>query len=262
MRKKSMKELMRDNRGSEVLSSLIIAATILIITIISASVATWMIGIQAAKAEYEAAKESMIELADIVEEVGSKMYSSSYVKFNCRYGGLDFLKNSTHIQVTLETSAENITLIDAYTSSLRYRGRTSFPVTEEYVRGGEVSIVVGEASPIVSIYTELDENGYPTIWLRGESIRLVEAGTRYLESRGYNVTVYQLIFFRMTIGATFGSGSLNIRVYGKPFSVDSYLSEAAEKIHLIVDGTEADWVQVDSRCLMYVVLATVEVAIV
>ena len=254
------RRLLADRRGSETLSSLIIATTILVVTLVSANVATHMIELQVAQAEYNEAKEAMVILADIVEEVGSKTYSSSYVKFNCRSGRLDFLKNSTHVKVVLRTELENLTLIDTYTSSLRYKSGSRFSVVEEYVRGGADPILGEEAAPLVSIYTGMDQDGAPAIWFYSGSIRLIEEGTMYLEGRGCNVTVYELVFVKIRIGATFGSGSLNVKAYGKAVSINTQLVENSGTVHLVVNGQEKDSASIAAPALIYVAVAEVEVA--
>ena len=255
-----MKRLLSDRRGSETLSTIIVATTIMLVTLISANVATRMIEVQVAQAEFEQAEEAMVILADIVEEVGSKMYSSSYVKFNCRSGRLDFLENYTHVEVVLRTDVENLTLIDAYTSSLRFKSGIRFSLVEEYVRGSSSSILGGEAAQLISIYKGLDQDGSPSIWLYSRNVRLIEEGTMYLESRGYNVNLYQLLFVRIGVGLTFGSGSLNVKAYGKGISLNTYLVENSGTVHFILDGEEVDSASIVAPALIYVVVAEVEVA--
>lgn len=254
------RKLLSNRRGSETISTLIIAATIMLVTLISANVAEHLIELQVAQAEFEQAKEVMIILADMVEEVGSKMYSSSYVKFNCRSGMLDFLKNCTHIKVVLVTDSENLTLIDTYTSSLRFRSGVKFSVVEEYVRGDAPSILGGEAAQLISIYKCMDQDGSPSIWLHSRSIRLIDEGVMYLESRGYNVNIYELIFVRIGIGLTFGSGSLNVKAYGKGVSLNTYLIENSGTVHLYLNGQWVDSASIVAPALLYVVTVEVEIA--
>ena len=163
-----MRRLLKSRKGSEALSTLVVGVTILVVVLISSNVASQMLRLQMAQAEFEEAKENMLLLADIVEEVGAKMYSSGYVKFNCRYGMLDFLRSFESFQLKLGDDV----ILEGSLSSLRYTCGLSFPIAEKYLRGCGYSIVIGEASPVVSVYTVLNTEGLPCVWLKALGLAL------------------------------------------------------------------------------------------
>lgn len=264
------RRFIEDRRGSESLSTLIVGVSILLIVVISSSVATYMLRVQMAQTEFEEAKENMMVFADIVEEVSAKMDSSGYVKFNCRLGRLDFLKGFKSFTLKLRENGGEHLLAEGSISGLRYTSCLSFPTFEKYLRGVGSRIVIGEASPIVSIYSKPGLDGLPSIWLEGFGVRLVEAGTMLLEGMGY-VNVYDLVVLKTTSGVTFGSESINVKAYCKSVSVDTlYVDSTSFTLELLVDGVEADVVDVTGPSsidgnvvkgsLVYVVVVTVEVS--
>lgn len=240
---------------SEVIGNLIIASTIILITIISTGIAMNFMEIQAAQAEFESIKDSMLILADIIEEVGSRVYSSGYVKFNCRYGRIDFLKNSTRIEVFLDASK----IIDVYTSSLKYTCGVRFSVSEEYVRGGGSGIVMNEFSHLVTVKLA-STDGFPSIILRGCCVRIVDKGELYLKSRGFNVTVYELVLVRIGVGLTVGSDSINVKAYGKGITLNTLFIENTSSIELFIDGLKVDCKSIMAPAILNVVIVEVEIS--
>jgi len=241
--------------ASEVIGNLIIASTIIIITIISTGVAMNFIEIQAAQAEFESIKDSMLILADIIEEVGSRVYSSGYVKFNCRYGRVDFLKNDIHIEVFLESSK----IVDVYTSSLRYTCSVRFSVSEEYVRGGGSGIVMDEFSHLVTVKLA-STSGFPSIILRGGCVRIVDKGELYLKSRGFNVTVYELVLVKVSVGLTVGSDSINVKAYGRGIALNTLFVENPSNIELFIDGLKVDCRSLTAPAILNVAIVEVEIS--
>ncbi|MEM2136636.1 MAG: hypothetical protein QXI93_01625 [Candidatus Methanomethylicia archaeon] len=242
--------------ASEIIGNLIIAATIMIITIISANLAFSIIEIQAAQAEFEGVRDSMVILADIIEEVSSRMYSSGYVKFNCRYGRVDFLRNDVHIEVYLVNEVNYTKVIDDYTSSLRYTCGSSFSVINEYVRG---NIGIGEYPQLIYIRT-LMVSGFPSIILSSCSVKFLGGGKIYLLSRGVYSNVYELVFINLRIGSTFGSGTINVKAYSKSVSLKTFFMEYNGVIRLFLNGVLVDSKNIDSPALLYVVLLEVELS--
>jgi len=240
---------------SEVIGNLVIASTIILITIISTSVAMNFIEIQAAQAEFEGIKDSMLILADIIEEVGSRVYSSGYVKFNCRYGRVDFLKDDTHIEVFLNSSK----IVDVYTSSLRYTCGVRFSVSEEYVRGEGSGIFMDEFSHLVTVKLA-STSGFPSIILRGGCVRVVDKGELYLRSRGFNVTVYELVLVRVRVGLTVGSDSINVKAYGKGVTLNTLFIEKPSSIELFVDGLKVDCKSITAPAVLNVAIVEVEIS--
>ncbi|MEM0211926.1 MAG: hypothetical protein QXP13_05430 [Candidatus Methanomethylicia archaeon] len=244
--------------ASEIIGNLIIAATIMVITIISANLAFTIIEVQAAQAEFESIKDSMIILADIIEEVSSRMYSSGYVKFNCKYGRIDFLKDNVHVEVYLITEINSTKIIDDYTSSIRYTSSLSFSVVDEYIRGSS-GIGIGEYSQVISIRT-LMSYGFPSIILSGGSIRFLREGEIFLFSRGIYTNVYELVFIRLKIGLTFGSGSINVKAYSKNVLLKTFFVDSNGILKLFLNGVLIDSKGIISPAILYVALLEVELS--
>lgn len=265
---------MKCKRGIESLNAVILATTILVITLVSARVATHLLKLEIYKAEFEEAKETMLILADIIEEVGTKMLSSGYVKFNRKVGRVDFLKNSSHVKLQLQTINESKIILDVYTSSIRYKSGAAFAFAgDRHLRGDKDSIIINEAASLITVKEYLNET--PIVQLYGRSIRLVKIGSVYLENlyngTGGYVNVYEITFIKINIGLTFGIGDLNVKAYGKNVTINTYFINSTDfQLKLIINGEEVDSVLINGPenfnsapvqgSLIYVVITEVELA--
>jgi len=227
---------------SETLSALIIGATILAVTLISAEVATYLLENEMQRAEFKEAESAMLILADVIEDVATKMLSSGYVKFNCRAGGVDFLNNTVSVQVFIVTDSGEQCILSEKSSIIRYRGGSSLAdMGDEFLRGTSRSIVFGEASPLISVRKFFD--GRPIIQLESTSMRVVPTGTLYLQNIGNGtsgyVNVYEVVFIKISIGRVFGVGSINVKAYSKNVTVTTiFISQVDFQLKLVVDGYE------------------------
>ncbi|MEM4523084.1 MAG: hypothetical protein QW738_07745 [Nitrososphaeria archaeon] len=191
---------------SPVISTVILSAIMLIITIISIGFAANIYAIQSDSTEFEQAKNMMINFAGTIEYVSSRQGSSAYVKFNSRSGGPQFLSNIGTIGVSVNSSD----VLKSRLSVLKYRGGSLSSVAGKYyLRGSDKNIVKNNVS-LGSVYVEQSEGAY--VVLDFSRINVVYLG-KFDFSKGINkgfetVNLIQINFINLTKGEFYGSGSL------------------------------------------------------
>ncbi|MBS7612336.1 hypothetical protein KEJ27_09100 [Candidatus Bathyarchaeota archaeon] len=256
---------------SEIISTVIIAGSLLIIAAIASWLTVSMFEVQGQQAELERAKEAFLNLAEAIEEVASKPGASAYVRFSPRAGGVEFQLNYAVINIMIN----EYKLIDKnITGAIRYRGGPYASISSKVIlRGNETilyknlpwdcSLIVNSSKvPIAWVYTNPDRGKY--IYLDTVRVKVNELGNIIIN--GYKYKVIEVIFINLTYGEAhagtivdtkvscidktvvvevFSSESIRIEVNATILSGDAYGSVS------IVKGLDG--------CVVYFVVSTVRV---
>lgn len=199
---------MKEEAMSEVLSTLVLTAMILLITIVAAFIANAALETQAQKSELEEAKSAFRLLADTMEEISSNPYASGYVRINCRFGRIEY-RNCTF---TLKVSVDSTELTSNTTSCLTFIGgdRVGF-IPSEVIYGVSSVLINNSITPLISVYTGY-ANGRPFVSLNATRVRIVDRGTVYIKAEANNpyYHVFDIVLIRLIITRVQVSGSFTI----------------------------------------------------
>lgn len=197
---------MKKRAVEPVISTIIITAIILLIVAIVISYANNALAIQMAQAEFEQAKRITISLAESIEEVASKPSASSYVRYNARAGGPNFLRNVGNIEVNVNGTK----VIKGNLNEFRYKGGSLASTTYSILRGTDEFIIINNTNPLGRVYTKQADGAY--VILDFNRILVLNLGFFNMSSaKGYEIIHYvQISFINLTIGSTQGTGSINV----------------------------------------------------
>ena len=193
---------------SEVMSTLVLTSTILLITIVAAFIANSALETQAQKSEFEEAKSAFTLLADIIEDISSNPYASGYVRVNSRSGRLEY-KNCTF---TIAVSVDDTTLLTNTTSSLTFIGGEKIGfIPSEIIYGVSSLVVNNSVTPLTSVFTGYSE-GRAFISLNTTRVRIVDRGVTYIKANDAYYHVFDIVFIRLVVREVQVSGSFTIIV--------------------------------------------------
>lgn len=229
----------RRTRGiSTALSTVILSATIISVSIFSAYVATDLFEAQNQQAEYDQAKELMFALAVAVDSVALKEGSATFVRFNPRAGGIGFVRSWGHITVKITNGTYSETVIDEDLNAVLYRGGSRATVgTMSVLRGNKVTspnwyedyLALAPGSvPITWVYTQQYHGA--KIWLESARVMLTELGIFPYSKTLPNgslvsdvVKIVELKFTRLDYGYTVsGSSILDVKARCENIDVEQY----------------------------------------
>ena len=194
---------------SEVISTLVLTSTVLLITIVAAFIADSVLETQAQKSEFEEAKSAFTLLADIIEDISSNPYASGYVRVNSRSGRIEY-KNCTF---TITVSVDGNVLTSNTTSSVMFIGGDKIGFIPSEILYGVSSILVNDSiTPLVSVYTGY-ANGRPFVALNTTRVRIVDRGTIHIRADNTYYHVFDVILVRLVITRVQVSGSFTILVH-------------------------------------------------
>lgn len=226
---------------STVLSTVILSATIISISIFSAFVATDLFEAQNQQAEYDQAMDLMFSLAVAVDSVSLKNGSASYVRFNPRAGGPSFVRSFGHIKVELSNSTYSETVIDEDLNAVLYRGGNRATVgTTKVLRGdraavsnwntvyGNSLVLTPGSVPITWVYTQQYQGA--KIWLESARVMLTDLGEFHFSKQLPDgslvpdvVDIVEVKFTRLLYGYTIsGSSILDLKVRCEDVDVKQY----------------------------------------
>jgi len=193
---------------SEVMSTLVLTSTILLITIVAAFIANSALETQAQKSEFEDAKSAFTLLADIIEDISSNPYASGYVRVNSRSGRLEY-KNCAF---TITVSVGDTTLLTNTTSSLTFIGGEKIGFIPSEVIYGVSSLAVNNSgTPLTAVFTGYGE-GRAFISLNTTRVRIVDRGVTYIKANKAYYHVFDIVFIRLVVKEVQVSGSFTIIV--------------------------------------------------
>lgn len=215
---------MRSTKALSVsLSSVILAAVLLIVALTASFLANNMLEMQSQMVEFDQSRDAYLLLATNIEDVALKPLSAAYVMINSRAGGASFDRTVGNISVDIggwKPLQDAIGSADAELNFLRYRGGYLVSTgVSEYFRGNDSLIVRGASEPLVAV--SVNQSGGAWVTLQSGRVRVVNHGTFKLlegtEFKKYNVI--EVTFIRLVPSVdesrTISGGSLTGRVYIK-----------------------------------------------
>jgi len=209
-----------------VISTLIISAVVLAVTAVASFLGMNVLELQSQLAEFDQAKTNMQILGEVIEDIGVKPGSGSFIRFNERTGGLGYVVDGEPMKlvVTDGTTLNEITLSNS-PMSMTYRGGRLVGTYDTIIKGDENLIVSGLARPLGFLRQQQSDGAW--LVLDFNRIRIVDGtivnvgGDQY-----YLVTV---TFFNVTHGTFRGSGNLDVKVQNigmnQPIQLPTYYNQ-------------------------------------
>ena len=212
MRTTSKKDALRKG-ASVVLSAIVVAATTLTITVAALMFSDNVLKVQLDVSEYEQAKNMLITLADLIEDVSASPLSAHYVRFNVRTSSPCFVSDVRDILVSI--SGQAAPAIVGKTGIVEVKGGPLVGTVPMNTLLGEDHLIIDDVSkPLARVY-EHQTNG-AWITLDYSRVRVTNHGCFYYYDAGNGLSGYlnavRIAFVNLTIGVTGGSGSLDIVV--------------------------------------------------
>jgi hypothetical protein len=252
-----LKWMKRRTRGiSTALSTVILSATIISVSIFSAYVATDLFEAQNQQAEYDQAKDLMFALAVAVDSVSLKNGSASYVRFNPRAGGISFVRSWGHVTIELSNGTHSVTRSYELNAVLYRGGNRATAGTTSVLRGNKVAssnwyedflVLTPGSVPITWVYTQQYYGA--KIWLESARVMLTELGIfHYFKALPDGslvpdvVKVVELKFTKLDYGYTIsGSSILDVKARCENIDVEQYRfsgSDLTVKVTVTIESTE------------------------
>jgi hypothetical protein len=192
---------------SEVISTVIIAGSLLVMAAIASWLAVSMFEVQSQQAELERAKEAFKNLAEAIEEVAAKPGASAYVRFSPRAGGVEIQQNYATINIAIGSFSYSNT-----TGAIRYRGGPYASVSSKVIiRGGAETnshIISDSETPIVWVYTDPDMGKY--VYLDTARVKVTELGT--ITVNGDDYTVVEVLLIKLEYGSASSAAIVDTKV--------------------------------------------------
>jgi hypothetical protein len=236
-----MRVKLRRIGASVVISTVIIAATVLMITVAALSFSNSMLNVQLDNSEYEQAKNMLVTLADMIEDVSASPLSSHYVRYNMRTSRPCFLSGTNTISVTVAGQ----TVIQGKTGIIEVGGGAlaSSPGMTNLL-GSDCLIVNDVSNPLARVYA-LQSGGAFAI-LDYSRVKVTNLGCFYYDDAGNGLNGYlnavRIAFVNLTIGPVSGSGSVDISVRSlSPALQTTIISSNTVTVTVIVNGVSSQY---------------------
>lgn len=230
---------MKDRKGMNVaISAVIMTGVILAVTVAAAYFAETVLRVQMDNTEFEQAKNNMMTLADMVEDVATSVpYGSAhYVRINLRTSRPCFVRDSHDILVTISGFG---TAIQGKSGSFEVAGGSLASAVDRLLFGSDVVLVGDIEKPLGLLREEQDEGA----WLRLDfaRVRVTNQGCFHFMDVGWGVDGYlnvvRVAFINVTIGKTAGSNPLDVYVRSVGARLETrYLPPNDVTVNVVVDG--------------------------
>jgi len=208
---------------SVVISTLILSASILTITLVALFVSNAVLEQQLDISEFEQAKNSVLTLVDIMEHVAVSPGSAGYVQMNLRTAHPNFINYYGTITVTVGSLPP---VLNGITGSLEVGGGRYVGVGSgiEVLVGSDDLIVENAYDPLGYAYV-IQQNG-AWIVMNHARVRVSDMGV-FAFHEGDEIVernVVRVSFINMTFGAirVFGTGTLNLVARSNRTMVETY----------------------------------------
>jgi len=251
---------------SVVISTLILSASILTITLVALFVSNSVLEQQLDISEFEQAKNIVLTLVDIMEHVAVSPGSAGYVQMNLRTAHPNFVNDSGTITVTVGSEE----VLDGITGSLEVGGGRYVGVGSgiEVLVGRDDLIVENAYDPLGYAYV-IQQNG-AWIIMNHARIRVSDMGVFAFHEGDMEVkrSVFRISFINMTFGniRVFGAGTLNLVARSNRTIVETYRMTGTE-LSVTVDFTDRPYesctIQLPpgvGETIVYVVRVDVEIS--
>ncbi len=229
---------------SDIVSTIILVSTLLIISIVIMFVANNIFAYQSQNVEFEQAKDVYINLAEIIEEVSGKQGASGYVRINTVSGGPYFEADADNIAIKVDNGTVTQTIYSSSYNILKYRAGSLVGVSgREDLRGTASLIVVNNEYPLGNVYT-IQSNGAWVV-INYSRIGILNLGvfnfTKGLNE--FNETVFDTLnvievhYVELVPGSFTGSGSLYIVATCENITVKYYRINTTRTLTFIVENS-------------------------
>lgn len=210
---------------SPIITTIIISATLLVILVIASFVATNILELQVANAEFEQAKTNMLLLDEVVQDVALRRKSGGYVEMNQRSGGINVVTTSETLKVTdqfNETLYESPNLI-----ILTYRGGSKVSGAALRLKGFPVSYVpyvfgINNKTDSIS-YLRIETGSGLQIKLDYNRVRVANIGPITVNEKKVNIT--EITFIRLITGSFSSKGTEAVKLNVQNFNVKTFAKE-------------------------------------
>lgn len=206
---------------SPVISTLIISASVLVVTGIASFLALNVLELQSQQTEFDQARSNMQILASIIEDTGVKPGAGSFIRFNERTGGLGYV-DTNPLTVTTKVNGAPADLLISVDKplNLTYRGGRLVSTFDENVTGTPDLMIEGLATPMGFI-SQQQANG---AWLNLDfnRVRIVTGNDVTVGNNKYQVVT--VTFFKVSVdpGNFTGSGNLEVKVQNEKIQPTQY----------------------------------------
>ena len=263
---------------SQIISTVIIAGSLLIIAAIASWLSASMFEIQSQQAELERAEDAFNALATIIEECAAKPGSSAYVRFNPRTGGVEVLRDYASITITVGNYSTSYS-ISTDTDILAYRGGAFSTIPGLVIIRGDETVQRLESSwRNESLIVDVDDSDVPIAWVYEEHsggayvyldcirVKINDLGEITVNDIRYRVV--EVLFIRLTYGEARGGEVVDVKVSGLNKTVNQYVFQGPSSVSIQVQVDLDDEIFQDSAeislsgyggCIVYLVVSTVRV---
>jgi len=261
---------------SVVISTIILSAAILTITLAALFVSNVVLEQQLDQSEFEQAKNSVMTLVDIIEHVAVTPGASGYVTMNIRTSHPNFTRNAGTVMVSVRCpNGSTITVINGKAGALNIGGGRYVGVGAgiERLVGTDRLLVQNASDPLAYVYV-IQKNG---AWLNMDYSRV---RARYMGKYMYyegiqkvNRSIVRIAFINISFGTirVYGTGTLNLVARNVRTIVQTFLVNGGDNVYVTVNyngksegptkiGPSQSTPPVATQTIVYIVRMDVEIA--
>lgn len=263
VRKGSLRKALISRSGDSIaFSTVIVSSAILMIAIVTASVANNVLELQMQATEFENSKMGMRLLADLIMDVGLRHGSGGSVRFNARTGGFNVEKTGKTFRVRYSKNGNYEPLFNVPSCvSFSFRGGSAMSTYDDTLIGNSRLIITAPSIPLAHLWTE-QKNG---AWIRLDfnRIRVVESGI--VNINGENYAYVDVVFIQLEPGTYYGfyPPSLNVKVQNlgvNVFSVNTHSNSIGIEVSL-GDTKEETSITSQYNIILTVTIAKVSISL-
>ncbi len=253
-------------KGASVLiSALVVSSTTLTITVAALMFSDNILKIQLDVSEFEQARNVLLTLADMVEDVSANPMSAHYVRFNIRTSRPCFENDYSTISVTVDGLPGPV--VEGKSGVVKVEGGPFVGTVEKKMLLGKDCLIVDDISePLAALFEEQDNGAQ--LRLDYMRVRVTSLGCFYYYDAGNGVRGYlnaiRIAFINMTVGKTIGSGPIDIVARSVGTKLRTVILPYNEvKVRVTVDGLRIEEITlegletIESDGIQYPVIGTI-----
>ena len=197
---------------SVVLSTVIMTSVILSITVAALSFSENLLSMQLDSTEFEQAKNTLLTLVDMIEDISTSPLAAHYIRLNLRTSRPIFIPSASTILVSVSGQG---TVIQDSVGMIEIRGGPLSSAVSTKTLLGENTLIVGDISETLGRVIETQSSG-SLLSLDFSRVRVTNLGCFYYYDAGGGSSGYlnsiRIAFIKLVIGRTTGSNPLNVVV--------------------------------------------------
>lgn len=266
--RKSLGTILGSSSGdSIVFSTVIVSSVILMIAIVTASVANNLLELQMQASEFENAKTGMRLLADLITDVGLRHGSGGSVRFNARAGGFNVenTKENLEVKYSIDGNPDEPLFNVPSLVTLSFRGGSAMSTYEDTLIGNRSLYIINFSSaPLACLWTEQKNGAW--IKLNYSRVRVIQSGIVNIDGTDYNYV--DITFIKLVPGTYLGSypPTLNVKVQNLGVTVSSVNTNAPSiTIKVYINGVQKDETTIkasnSNKIILTVTIAEVSISL-